>query len=325
MRPNAALAALAWALAAACGRLHFDTDADTDGGGGGGGGALGSGRDAPAGSADAGTDCWAAWRAGTVQFGSAAPVSELNTAQTETDPSLADGGLTLYFDRGSADDRDLYMAQRPARGAAFGTPVLLSTISDPTEDDTRLTVTTDGLTGVFTSITSHVNYRLYQTQRASEADAFGAPTDTPFSLIDADTAHDQVDPELTADGLHLYFAPTTTGTQRIALATRATIADAFGSAAAIGGLAVGVSTQDPTISPDELVIAFSSSDASGHLTMSYATRTDPAAPFTQVFTMPGFAGVTTDGDPELAADGCEMFFDSEKATNSDLFVVDVVP
>ena len=70
---------------------------------------------------------------------------------------------------------------------------------------------------------------------------------------------------------------------------------------------------DPTLSPDELVILFSS-NRSGGGDIYYATRAAPTDAFGTVDKVPTINTPDQDGDPHLSADGCHIYFASN--TNS---------
>lgn len=59
-------------------------------------------------------------------FGPATPVAELNSPEADLLPSLSGDGRTLFFSstrEGTKGGQDLFLATRPAPGAAFGAPV----------------------------------------------------------------------------------------------------------------------------------------------------------------------------------------------------------
>jgi hypothetical protein len=71
----------------------------------------------------------------TLPWGAPAAIAELNTPGTDSNPFLFEGELAICLDstRGG-DQRDLYIARRPAADAPFGTPVAIEGINSPQWD-----------------------------------------------------------------------------------------------------------------------------------------------------------------------------------------------
>jgi hypothetical protein len=295
-------------LLAGCGRLGFDANLTA---------LADAAHVADASDGGSGVDCWASWRSGAPVLSAPVRVAELATALVESDPSVSADGSTLYFGRGPAQNRNVYVAVRPNRGTAFGIAQVVPEL-DALTDNVRVTVTADGLTAIATSGTA--NYDLFQATRGSSTMAFGSETTAPFASIN--DANNQIDPELTPDGLRLYYAPDGGG-QAVRLASRASVGASFGSPSPVTGLGGGT-TCDPSISPDELVIAYARVIA-GKRQLYFATRSTVGAAFGGPIVLPGLASGGVDGDPELTADGCELFFASDRGGDFDIYVVTVMP
>jgi Tol biopolymer transport system component len=255
---------------------------------------------------DASSGCWSAWTAGPLRLSPPQRVGELAAAEAQGDPSLSPDGLSLYFSRG-ASGKDYYVARRPDRASPWGTPIRLDDLSSA-QDDTKLSLTDDGLVAILSSNRSPAtSFDLWEARRTSSSVPFGTATRTPLAAINDNSA--QFDPHVSADGLRLYYAPELAGVQRIQLATRDSREEAFGAPAA---LAVGPYTADPSPSPDELVLVYASF-ATTPTAMFYTARTSTSEPFSPGQKLPVYDVPVHDQDPAISHDGCELYFASMRA------------
>lgn len=290
-------------LAAGCGRIDFDE--------------LTTGDSQTSDGVAAG--CWASWRSGAVAVQAPRMLDELSTGVSLGDPSLSGDALTLYYTRADASV-DLHVATRAAIGDRW-TPVGAISELDMASDDTKLTVTSDGLTGVFASNRASTDIELFMTSRSATTDPWGTPTRTPLTSIN--TPQDDYDPDFTADGLHLYFAPNPGTGQQIVSAVRSSLTATFVTERVVDELAMGTTYSDPTLSPDELVIAYAANSAA---MLYYATRASRADRFGPPVTIPMVNGGTgRQTDAELSADGCELYFSSTRTGTKELYVATIQP
>jgi len=286
-----------------CGRVAFDPRAGVD----------------AAGDAAPGTDCWPAWRGGAPTFGPVVPVGELSDPDQEGNPWLTADGRTLYFDSGTGDT-EIYLATRAAPGQPFGARDHLMALASPLED-TGLVITADDRVAVFASSRAgSLGFDLWQTQRAGPGAMFEAPTRALLAAIDGD--NNQFDAFLTGDGRRLYYASSIAGGQVLLTASRASATDAFGAPVPIPGAGTFAVEADPELSPDERVMVFS---ATVPLQLYAAVRASPAVPFGPPVHLTSIVGPGYDGDPALSADGCELFFISDRGGDRDLFRTTVIP
>ena len=137
------------------------------------------------------------------------------------------------------------------------------------------------------------------------------------------SAQDEFDPDLTADGLHLYYAPDPGGGQQIVVAARQDVMSPFTVDRIVSELALGTTYSDPTLSPDELVIAYA---AMSNAMLFYATRTTKTATFGTPVAIPSVHGtIGRETDAELSSDGCELYFSSTRSGGKDIYVSVIVP
>lgn len=248
------------------------------------------------------SDCWSAWMTGPLRLGAPRLVSELATGEAHGDPSLSPDGLALYFGRGPGA-KDYFVAKRPDRASPWGTPSRIDDLSSA-QDDTKLTLTEDGLVAILSSDRSPAtSFDLWEATRASTTVPFGAASRAPFTAINNNSA--QYDPHVSPDGLRLYYAPDIGGIQSVHVTTRASRGAAFGAPVA---LALGhTPAADPSLSPDERVLVYASSQ-NGPPAMFFVTRTGIADAFGVGEMLPLYDVPVHDQDPSISYDGCELYF-----------------
>jgi hypothetical protein len=285
---------------------------------------AGLGGDAPAdGAVPAG--CLPRWLAG----GTGPTLSEpqalaLSTTADDRDPWISADGRRLYFVRNpgvNGANGDLYLATRDPAAVEFtGADAVVNL--DTTADESRASLSGDEKLVVFSSNRGATAgpFQLVVSRRSAVTDPFGSPVAPDQALVaGVNTAGDNYyDPFLSQDGLRLYVAPVLTGKQQIALATRAE-GQNFGPAAALPVVNSSSADADPALSPDERVLVFSSLRAAGPglggTNLWYATRPSATDAFGAPQLIPGVSSGVQDGDPMLSADGCELYFASNRASD----------
>ncbi len=229
-------------------------------------------------------DVWFATRASPAQpFGAPQPLDAVNTAGFETSAAISADGLTLWFgsDRaGGAGGVDVWMAQRPARGAPWSTPVDVVPLSSPADDIPR----PPGQHGLVMPMASARPapgnpagvYQTYLAARATDGAPFAAPA--PIAELDyADRS--TVDGFLTDDGLTLFFSssPAADGggdpPGDLSVAWRRSTGEPFSVTQPLDDLNSAASERDPWLSPDGRTLYFTS-DRSGVLQI-YTARVAP--------------------------------------------------
>ena len=286
---------------AACGRVNFDLFDPGDGGSDDG---------------STGVTCWPAWRSQTVRLTAPRQLTELGGVQ-HGDPAPSFDSLTLYYVE-EVSDAEIHFATRPDRGSVWTPHGLISELSSP-QIDVKLTLSADGLNGVFSSDRTMTNVELWHVTRASTSVAFETPT---LSLTaNLNTGFDDFDPHLSASGLHLYFAPGLGNGQEIRLGTRAAVGDAFVLDRTLVELAQPITYSDPSVSPDELVIVFAAL-TSGEL--FYASRGSTSVDFGAPVLVPDVDGGGRQTDVEITSDGCELYFSSTRTGPKQIFVSTVM-
>jgi hypothetical protein len=235
-------------------------------------------------AADAPTDtspvgCWASWFPGPPAFDAAVRVDELRVAGTpSSNPSLSFDGLAIYFER----TNNPFRATRTSVDDAFSPPSPVGELQTAF-DDSRISTTADDSLAVFASARAGTlgGFDLWQATRPSAGAPFGNITAAPFAAIN--DAAQQFDPEITPDGLHVYWSPPVDGIQTIHHASRASTGVAFGAGGPLP-IEIGSLTDvyDPGVSPDQRVLVYAGEIFTGPGTpgdLFYSTRPDASAAF----------------------------------------------
>jgi Tol biopolymer transport system component len=232
------------------------------------------------------------------------------------EPSLSTDGRTLYFTLSS----NLYVMRRADRDAAWD-PALSLEANISTGNEGRLTTSGDEMFAVFVSARDG-NVDLWSTKRTTPNGNFQMPAQSYVDALRSSSVND-LDPELSGDALRLYYAPYD-GNQTIVVASRATRSDPFARPVTLSELQISSAVGDPTLSPDELVIAFSSGATIEENDIYFAVRPDRSSPFRSIAKVPG-VNIDSVGewDVELSSDGCEMYFVSDRSGATELYSVQV--
>lgn len=171
------------------------------------------------------TDLYLATRASiAVEFGTPAPLANVNSGGSEFIPFVTPDGTSLYFSSNRAGSFLLY--QSLAAGAAFGAPTLVPGLGsgNPSAVDTAPVLSADLLTIYFASTRVDAGsnaYDLLVARRTTPTGTFA--TATPVTeLNDANTGVSDVPSWLSADGCRLYMTSDRAGGSfDVYLATRA--------------------------------------------------------------------------------------------------------
>ncbi|MBK8169632.1 MAG: PD40 domain-containing protein [Sandaracinaceae bacterium] len=266
------------------------------------------------------------WSAGPVITGVVA-LNPLNTDFNETEPFVTADGLTIYFSSSRTGSGDVYTATRASTSAPFGAPTLVPWASGANWE-TRVELTADGLTAYKAQDASggRTMSDLWVAQRASPGESFAL-----FQPLMISTASNDVDPHLTADGLHLYFANNggTGGRFQILASERASSTESFLTSSVVTALADTASENaNATLNADETVVVFTSTRllnvGSTDANIWYSTRASRADAFSAPLPLPATVNNVdvTDYEPFITQDGCEIYFTSTRNApdDDDLFV-----
>ncbi len=271
---------------------------------------------------DSAPTCLDRWLDGTIRFQPPVPLTSVSSGSYDRDPYVTRDELTLYTSTGrGGTGADIYMATRAAATDDFGTPVRNGSASTD-QSDTKLSIVRDGQTAFIGSARPNGNNNIDVWEATHTNGTFGGFTQMHLGAVNS--GGNEHDPFISADGLHLYLAPDTGGTQRIVVASRASTSANFNAPVRIDALYSGAGDADPTLSDDERVIVFAShrpdpAHAAGNLW--FATRASAAGTFSAPIAVPDLDTDLDEGDPHLSVDGCRLYFARYvQGTDWDLFV-----
>ncbi|NVB81845.1 MAG: hypothetical protein HOV81_25920 [Kofleriaceae bacterium] len=281
--------------------------------------------------------CYDKWLDGSIRFDTAVPLATVNSPAYDRDPFLSDDELTLYFSSARATTSgplDVWVVLRSSTADPFGTPTRATEFNSG-DSESKLSITGNGLVAVVGSDrpgSTSASLDVWQSVRNTVNDAWPAMSRTHVMMVE--TSGSEHDPTISADGMHLYLAPDSPGPQHIVMSTRQSTGD-FGAPMSLTELNTPSGESDPSPTPDERIIVFSSSRptaGAGAGNLYYATRAGNTGPFGAPRPVPDVNTNADEGDPHLTSDGCRLYFGRYTGPSSaanqgdwDLFVATAMP
>lgn len=216
--------------------------------------------------------------------------------------------------RVDARPADASVDAAPAVGP-WGTPAIITLSPPPSMGiDNHPSMTSD-LLELYFSRTSDI----YVAKRANVNAAWGAPA----LIAEVSSASFETGPQITSDGLALYFAsdrPGGLGGLDIYLATRATRANPFGTPVAVTELNSAADDSSPAPTSDQLTIVQSSTRASaGNVDIYVATRASTSVPWGPSLPITEVNSVASDNNPMLFDGQLTLYWDVTVGTNRDIY------
>lgn len=282
-------------------------------------GSTGTPVDAPAGDGSGGSgaapNCFAHWMDGSIDIDPASmtEITELSSGGQEQAPWISSDGLRIYFSRDLTPPLhgDVYFASRSASTGLFGAAMPVTNLNSPGQEN-RAWLTTDELTLALS--TAHDGpLDIHMTTR-SAGQPFGSPSNTHLAAVNT-TGTARFDPFLTDDLLRLYFSANTGPVNRFQMwiATRATASDDFGTPSLVPGF------DEPSLNElvsalyqNERLLLFSSLPNGATADLYYATRSSATDSFGPAARIPTVNTGSSETEPVLSADGCELYFVSDR-------------
>lgn len=280
--------------------------------------------DAPA---DAAPSCLAKWHDGTIRFATPTKLTAMSSSTYDRDPFVSADELTFYVSSartGTLGSDDVFRATRAAKTDAWSAPVTVPLVSS-TSTESKFSTTSDGLYAVLGSDRTGSLYSIdvWETSRSSLTADWAQPVQTNVAAVNSYS--DDHDPTISADGLHLYLAPTS-GTQHIVVASRASRGDPFGAPVTISELNTQYGEGDPSLSADELIITFSSnrptSTQNGNIW--YAVRDSLSGTWHAPQPLTDLNSNAAEGDATLSSDGCRVYFARDGGSSWDIYVAEAL-
>ena len=189
----------------------------------------------------------------------------VNSPNGEFDPSISGDGLSLYFSDGLWDVQiprpggigggDIWVTRRETLSDPWGIPENLGSIVNSSSTEGGPGISADGLALFFESNRAGGpgTWNLWVTTRASVSDPWRIPVNLgPAVNSPAFDAH----PEISSDGLALFFQSRRSGPWDIWMTTRADVSDAFGLPVNIGQMIYNGVNGFPSISSDGRLLYF---------------------------------------------------------------------
>jgi hypothetical protein len=240
----------------------------------------------------------------------------LSTVNDEVSPFVSADGLELWYSR----TYDIWEATRAATDQEFsgaveiGAPISTSMIED------KFFLASDKLQAFFVAARGGGiggnGYDLWRATRPLVTDPF---TVDQTYLGNLDTGDAEIDPHLSSDLRHLYFArhPVGNNPSHILLSTRDDATSTFTTLQQLPELSATAGERGPTLTADERVIVFAKEGAKQ--TLWYATRATSLEPFQPPILVPDITSNATNQTPHITADGCTLYFSSDRGGNFDLY------
>jgi Tol biopolymer transport system component len=255
---------------------------------------------------DTSTDAPCVWG----DFGDPVVVTEVSSGSDDWSPAPSADGLTLFFDswrNGGSTQNDLFFSKRADTSSPWDPPSAITELNTMDFADAAAAPTADGLTLFFTSDRGGEDRDIWQAQRATVESPFDAPV-----IVEGinSSSHDS-NAHISLDGLRIYFSSARNDSGDLFVAERTSSTATFGTPTRIDVVSSdGSSETAPTLSADETEIYFSSDRAGGQgrIDIWFATRPDPAAPFSEPTNLgPVLNTDWDDTQPALSADGRTLY------------------
>jgi beta-lactamase regulating signal transducer with metallopeptidase domain len=245
----------------------------------------------------------------------------INSSSDDGASRISADGLSLYFnsDRpGGYGYYDLYVAARENADEEWGPPANLGPMVNSPSLEVTPCISADGLELYFTSNRTggYGLSDLWVTRRATLSDVWGPPVNLGPTV---NSSSPDYYPNVSSDGLSLYFASTRPGgygSTDLWVATRATRSSLWGLAVNLG-LSVNSSSSEsqPSISADGLSLFFASDRAGGLGSddIWVTTRASVSDPWGLPVNLgPPVNTAADDFCPNISGDGSTLYFGSTR-------------
>lgn len=230
-------------------------------------------------------------------------------------PGSGGDGADAGEDDGGAGGPDATVELGP-----FSAPRVIAPLSDPGANDDDPTVTGDLLELYFNSNRSG-NSDLWVSVRDSVDQPWGDPDPVPGSGIN--TASSETAPEISTDGLTLYFSSNRTGgkgSQDIYMTSRADRDAPWDPPDLVGRLNSAAADYSPVEDASGMAIYFYSTRDGGDQDLFVATRASVDDPWRDPLPIAELTTADSDADPFVSGDGLTLYFGSGPAGVLDVYV-----
>jgi Tol biopolymer transport system component len=247
----------------------------------------------------------------TKPFGAPVRIADFDAASANTSPRLAPDELTMYFTTTTATtSSDLMVATRPTTSAPFGNVTRLPQSTAGAENDPMASA--DGLTLFFHSIRNGSADLFFATRMSTGVD-FGAAALVPTVNL----GNIEANAYLRSSAGELWFVSERSGSELLDIYVSKRTGLTYATPTRIAELSSAADEFLPQPSEDGLTVIFAS-DRTGGLgkddlwiarRASDTALWDPPAPIAEL------NSAHNDQPGWLSADGCRIWFSSERETN----------
>lgn len=240
----------------------------------------------------------------TAAFGAPVAVGGLDGTADEGGAGLSADERTVYFHR-LAPGGDLFSATRGDAAGTFGTAAALTALNQTSADELSPSVSADGLMMVFTSNRGGT-LDLFLADRDTTGGAFAVVS----QIVALNSGSADTDGYLTADAGEVWFASDRDGDFDLFRATAS--GSTFDTDLPVTELNTGGPDTNPVVTDDGLTIFFERDTA-----IFTATRATASGAFSGVTQLTALGA----GSPvSVSPGGCRLYFESDRAGNTDIFV-----
>jgi Tol biopolymer transport system component len=309
-------------LALACGRVEIQRISSLDAS------ALDAGPDAARDAAipdagidaarDAGSD--GGTDAGPEIFATPSPVSELNTASSESDASLTEDELEIFFASDRSGNAEIWTARRTSPIDPWGEASLVAELADP-ETETDPEISPDGLHLFFSSFRGG-NNDVWESSRATRSSAWSAPV----AIAELSSVEQECCVAISDDGLRVVLASNRLAAAETNLyaASRESLASPWGAPVLLTELNTERDESNPYWAAGERRLYFDSNrtGSMGLRDIFVAARPSIADPFGEAASIPEISSTADERDPWISRDERRIWFSSDRDGDYDIFVAE---
>lgn len=230
----------------------------------------------------------------------AATLIVLASCQASVDSAPSDG----------APDTPIDTTDAPAPLGPWGTPVPIALTPAGVDDD-------PSATGDLLELYFNRTQDIWVATRPS----ITAPWGTPVRIAELSSPENDTTPEVSHDGLAIYFAsnrPGGLGANDIWSATRASRMDPWGAPVLVAAINSAANETSSATADNLTMVLDSARGTSDDLYLS--TRTATTEPWGTPMLLSPPSGPTDDTNPSLTADQRELYFDSDRTGDAELHV-----
>jgi len=200
----------------------------------------------------------------------------------------------------------------------FGTPHIVTGLRSDTDDVQDPSLTFEQLELYFASPTGG-QLDIWVSRRTLATDPWG-----PSTLVaELSSPQNDEDPEVSVDGLFMYFASDRGGAERIYMSQRRTRDTPWGTPALVSTLGASTLDKAPGLDRSQLNLAFASQRATASVAHLFtATRPDASAAWLSASAITALNSAWEDSDPALFSNASSLVFASRRLTQggtADLF------